>query len=109
LILLTHSGWRILRGDGYAKAIGYGVSTGEVVSARGPSAGIVVKRDGEVTTVFIGTPSFLVEANVDAIALRFASDNGGRRDNGVVNFVGMDWEGERRVFTSRESGRRCRQ
>jgi hypothetical protein len=58
--------------------------------------------------MFIGTPSFSAEANVDASALRFGSDHNGRHDIGVVNLVGIDCEGERRVFSSLEIGRRCR-
>lgn len=60
-----------------------------------------------MTKVFIGTPSFSAEANVDASALRFGSDHDGRHDIGVVNLVGIDWEGERRVYSSCEIGRRC--
>jgi len=45
--------------------------------------------------VFISTPSFLVEANVDTSAMQLGSDDDSRHDITVVNLEEMDWEGGR--------------
>ena len=57
--------------------------------------------------VFISTPSFLVEANFNASAMQFGSDDAGRHDIQGVNLAGMDGSGERSIFISHESGRLC--
>ena len=58
--------------------------------------------------VFISTPSILVEANFNASAMRFGSDDTGRHDIQVVNLAGMDGYDERSIFISHEeSGRLC--
>ena len=45
--------------------------------------------------MFLGTPSFLVEANFNASATQFGSDDNGHHIITVVNLEGMDWERER--------------
>jgi hypothetical protein len=40
--------------------------------------------------VFISTPSFLVEANFNASAMQFGSNDAVRHDIRVVNLAGMD-------------------
>ena len=58
--------------------------------------------------MFISTPSFVLEVNVNVSTMQFDSDDDGSHDIGVVKLAGMDEEGERNIFISHESGHRCR-
>ncbi len=57
--------------------------------------------------VFISSPSFVLEVNVNASAMRLGSNADGRHNIGVVKLAGMDGEGEMSIFMSHESGHRC--
>jgi hypothetical protein len=79
------------QGDRDAKAIGYGLS---LWCKRRDSR---LKREGEVREVFISTPSFVLEVNVNASAMQFDSDDEGRHDIGVVK---LEWTGRVRGASS---------
>jgi len=59
-----------------------------------------------VREVFISVPSFVSEANVNASAMQFGSNDDIHHGIKVVKLAGMDGEGEWSIFISHESGYR---